>query len=138
MTDLTALRQRLEAATGPDREIDSAILQWELDSLSDAERMRRAEAAWAERGTPQQGKGPPLNYTASLDAAIALVERVLPKWWLESMSDEISAMLDNKPKFLGCAVDLASYRRDAQGIAATRPLAVLSALFAALTAGEVK
>jgi hypothetical protein len=56
MTDLSALLERVEKAEGPRYELDQAI--------------NRAVDSW------QPAVPPP--YTASLDAALALVERVLP------------------------------------------------------------
>jgi hypothetical protein len=60
-TDLTELIERLEKATGPDRELDAAI--------RDALYSPSARVGW-----------PP--YTASLDAALALVEEKLPCQWV--------------------------------------------------------
>jgi len=57
--DVTGLVERLEKATGPDREIDAAI---------------RAQLGISEGYHAHE------FYTASLDAALALVERVLPGW----------------------------------------------------------
>lgn len=59
MPDLPSLLARIESATGPDREIDAYLADW-LD---------------------QQyiGADAPC-YTASIDAGIALCERVLPGW----------------------------------------------------------
>lgn len=61
MTDLSSLLARIESATGPDRELDSEI----AFALTPPD---------AEIGLLA------LNYTASLDAVIALCERVLPGW----------------------------------------------------------
>ena len=64
MTDLSALIARVEAATGPDREID-----WEVHCLGGME------------GAGSYGRHP--AYTASVDAVLALIERKLPdEAWL--------------------------------------------------------
>ncbi len=58
--DVEGLIERLEKATGPDRELDHA-----LDAVSPAYTGRLA------------------YYTRSIDAALALTERLLPgSWWL--------------------------------------------------------
>lgn len=61
MTDLQSLLTRLEEAERPDRGLDGC-----LDGLVDHD-----NEAW------------PPPYTASLDAALALVERALPGWHWE-------------------------------------------------------
>jgi hypothetical protein len=78
MSDLTSLSERVEGAVGPDRELDAALAcvvdpgragYWPNPVIPDGALvndigiMCRAEA-----------------YTASLDSALGLVERVLPGW----------------------------------------------------------
>ena len=65
MTDtLRALEKRLAEASGPDADIDYAL--------------------WTALGGPTRGSpGYPNGPTASLDAAVALVERVLPGGYWE-------------------------------------------------------
>lgn len=83
--DLTALIERVEKATGPDSALDVAIACTLLDA--------RQHKAWnAANGFRPRG-APPLPdvvfwmrharpYTSSLDAALALVEEILPgKYW---------------------------------------------------------
>lgn len=76
MTDLPSIIARLEAATGPDREIDAA-LHWYLLEQNRDER----SLAWVtfQFSLPETGdwRAP---YTASLDACAALQGRVLPGW----------------------------------------------------------
>lgn len=62
---MTSLIERLEKATGPDRDLDCDIDSEWLQDRSDG-----LEAEFS----------PFPAYTASLDAAIALVEHVLPGW----------------------------------------------------------
>lgn len=68
--DLAELRERVRAATGPDRELDFALKRLWSDI---AARLTFKEAIEAPGFTL-----PP--YTASVDAALALVERMLPGW----------------------------------------------------------
>ena len=67
-TILHALAQRLAEAMGPDRELDRDLhvaLGLSMDTTVHCGVLLNA-------------------YTASLDAAVALVERVLPGWWQSS------------------------------------------------------
>lgn len=75
MTDLSELIERVKAATGPDRQIDRAIAKhfkigWDYSAdwptvIVDGEKTSEPTA---------------YPYTFSIDAAIALAERVLPGW----------------------------------------------------------
>lgn len=84
MTDLSELLERVKAATGPDRELDGAIevMARRFDAyragLDDTTR-----AHWKHNGsTVYDGNTGYVaaNFTASIDAALALVERCLPGW----------------------------------------------------------
>jgi hypothetical protein len=80
------LLARVEAATGPDRELDTAIAialrigaegypKFPLGSF-------KAGYVQADMGRDGWSVGWHIQpLTASLDAALALVERVLPGWW---------------------------------------------------------
>jgi len=71
---LEALLQRVEAAEGPDRDLDADIVLWRHPEL--AEWPRSDRGGWV---SPEWGLiSPPEHFTASVDAALALVERVLP------------------------------------------------------------
>jgi hypothetical protein len=73
MTSLQELRERIGRLTGPDRETDMLI--WGA-LLEDKRDRWSGWSFWITAG------GLP-HFTASLDAAVALVERVLPGWnWL--------------------------------------------------------
>lgn len=99
--DYTSLIERLEKAEGPDADLDCAIhitlFGWKLARIGPDYDGENACEVYTETGFPVEGfayppKGKlhqyfhlrnphPLdkrNYTASLDAALALVERVLP------------------------------------------------------------
>jgi hypothetical protein len=79
---VTGLVERLEKATGPDREIDGLIVLtfygWTFQKMKgdSCPYWREQNAEWYQR----KKDGPP-KVTASLDAALALVERVLPGWF---------------------------------------------------------
>lgn len=82
MTDLESLLERIEKASGPDRELDVAIMTALVPTKSGK--------PWWFDGKREQGTAPAITTerwkeraartTASLDAAIGLVERVLPDW----------------------------------------------------------
>lgn len=95
MTDLRELEKRLEEATGPDRELDCLIwgrdrgleITWQNDCM-----IAQGEGAigWIDPGKHQRnfytnrserGPGSIPAYTASLDAAVALVERCMATEW---------------------------------------------------------
>ena len=90
--DLTGLIERLEAATGPDRELDRAIMAlsytWERRYIggrcdpSCCPEGAHLDGVWVDPAT-DRWKTTARNgfeFTASLDAAMALVERVQPGW----------------------------------------------------------
>lgn len=66
MSDVAALIERVRNATGPDRELDRAI--------------QKALDIGPTSFTQDEFNHWPLRFTASVDAALALVERVLPGW----------------------------------------------------------
>lgn len=97
-SNLDDLIQRVEAATGPDRELDAAIEWWIAGDRNRPERTNADHQLVAEKGAAafydQQHekfgginfryRPPPhvvhvLEWTASIDAALALVEKVLGK-----------------------------------------------------------
>lgn len=90
------LIERLEKATGPDRELDEAI--W-LAAIPGATRKNLMEEFPAEKPLweyydPEQRAyfraGLIPAYTASTDAAVALVERCLPGWMWRVASCSVS------------------------------------------------
>jgi hypothetical protein len=114
------LLERVKAATGPDREIDRDLVE---RFYSEAVRPEwRSGDGWFH---PDFGKVRPADpYTASLDAALALVERVLPGWaWsVGNLRNGAQCYLMDRPGGV----------LHEPGLAATPPLAVLRALLAAL------
>jgi hypothetical protein len=116
---LASLLERVREATGPDRDIDQAIRE-----AIDGKMMER-QLLWRET----------FPYSASIDASLALVERLLPGWTIASMSQQ-----DDKTWFCELREGfLTSYNRVAmsetgydKGRPTTLPLAILQALLAAL------
>jgi hypothetical protein len=119
MTDLQSLLSRVEGANGPDRELDCLIA-----AATDYRNRFTGEllAEWLEdparRAEAMQWEGVPY-VTSSLDAALALCERVLPgeAWGL--LQD---ALFDNRVKCSDVSREL--------------PLALLTALLRTLIAQE--
>lgn len=135
MTDLQGLLERVEKASGPDREVDLLIVELFPESPAAdivVGRVRR----WIDARQPHQYSANAFNagqlpYTASLDAALALVERVLPG----SVSDvlhEARAAVGRKH-----ALHIRFWKPDVDGpYAAALARAVLAALLKALIAGH--
>lgn len=91
MSDLAELLERVKAATGPDRELDADLaqtiegveIQWrQANGTMEMYPVQRYPSTTHSAGF---GIGPVPNYTASIDAALALTERVLPGWWVHGM-----------------------------------------------------
>lgn len=81
MPTLADLLERVEKASGPDRGLDEALANafgWDFQTKSEGGRV------WTEWKRPEGFRLPlgtladPPFFTASIDAALALVERVLP------------------------------------------------------------
>lgn len=90
MTDLTNLLGKLERATGADREIDEALMALaytrderhigaEEDSGPHGEWVRVKDRVWVDPKTDKWVSTAALSFTASVDAALALVERLRPE-----------------------------------------------------------
>lgn len=83
--DLSSLLERVKAASGPDRELDCAIaIAVDGFFIDGADYKGRPKYCYLdERGQNSPGQGHDMLvrcYTASLDAALALVERAKPAW----------------------------------------------------------
>lgn len=158
LNTLRALKARIDAAMRADREIEGAVhlALFPDDAASLFMSGRYSDATW-EFGTPQGliyrtthgGGGVALPaYTASTDAALALVERVLPGWVWNVYACQSDFLTDKDRPF---ACDLSgpvswvvmdrevgeepSFESSAAG-APTGPLAILSALISALIAQQ--
>lgn len=113
---LRELRERVHAAKGPDRELDVLIAQ---ELVPDVLVLRqRKDDSGADPYTYWK-------YTGSIDAAVALVERLLPGWcWDVSSSGQAWVMGVDSPMrdhFIGGSPD-------------KPPLALLDALLSTLLA----
>lgn len=121
MADLSSLIARVEAATGPDRELDAR-----LDALA----RNRTGFRWGGHyydcdQLVGAGGDDVFPYTSSVDYALALVERLLPGWavsltWQPSLN----------PPIAYCRIGMAVMPTKGR----TLPLAILSALLKALEA----
>lgn len=141
MTTYTDIRARLEAATGPDRELNEEIafaIRWRptsglpATSFAEHEAKHGYETAWTAHA-PFRLSWPIPDYTASIDAAIALVEEKLPGWSWRLMNVSHGTPT-GMPK---CSLKHPiSSGRDVPGFARTPALAILTALFAALEAND--
>lgn len=140
MTDLDDLIARVEAATAEDRELDGLIYGWLHNTepcgtfmvgVGEAKfQFRHPEkpnAAWyvSESNVPA--------FTSSIDAAVALVERVLPGWELQVHGrDGIGTVLI----YRGDVPFARAPRGDSGSMSRPLPLAVVLAALRALKAKE--
>lgn len=142
MTEYTDIIERLTKATGPDRELDALIafgtgaFDYKLSGGLEHCRIERGEritndevdvVVRNERGGGLIYAARYERYTASLDASIALVERMLPGWWW-LREDGVSIRLvgpDNNDCYPSSV-----------GRHHIVPIAILLALFRALEAKE--
>lgn len=130
---LAELRERVEKASGPDREID-CLLGDLVDLTIDGSKWRSVTALGMDQALKHASRYQSIwftalpYYTASIDAALALLERMLPGWgsailsWSADGKYPVFRMERSYPTNLEVAVE-----------AHTRPLAILSALLFALT-----
>lgn len=123
MTTLPTLKARLEQADGPDRELDAEIL-CAFDGYIDVFDVGDGDPLF----TPKWNDGTQCNeddFTASLDACIALVERKLPNWrWY--VDDKHAAIWPREHELY---FDLYSH----QGRGANPAISLLIALVTAMT-----
>jgi hypothetical protein len=125
MTTLKELAAMLDAAAGPAREIDNKIATV-LDGWSASDVVGFYDLMHTHKPLPK--------YTSSIDAALALVERLLPGW---AFNVCFRAAGDTTGDDAGWSVEL---RRPYEWLpfstAPTAPLAILKALVAAMIAQE--
>ena len=124
------LLERLEAATGPDREIDKAVMlaigrAREIDPWMF---YGPGETVWCFGDYEHESVNPALPYvTASLDAVLALVEEKLPGWTVEIIR------LSDGEGFAQVSDDAAFMPVSHEATAPTPALALLKALVCALS-----
>lgn len=130
--------KRLKAAKGPSRELDAVIWCFETSTTFDGlhteylnGRPMRVLSYIDEHGDART-EASYANYTASIDAALALVERMLPNalWRIEKHKDP----LGSTDKIYRATAGIAGEQESAYG--KTAPIAILIALFSALEAGH--
>ena len=142
MEDLLA---RVKAATGPDRELSVAIWfalnpdrehLWALSGMNAQRGPKQNTEATLRRAVQQNPRdygweATDHDFTASLDAALALVERVLETDFIdiEVAKRFVAGEARGRAEICGPAVD-------AYGEAATPALALLAALLSALATPE--
>ncbi|MAN77825.1 MAG: hypothetical protein CML24_11680 [Rhizobiales bacterium] len=137
---LEALLERVEKATGPNYNLEVEIAYvtgfWPEDRI---ERVVRSEngafTVWFSNDGPSLPLPP--NSTASIDAALALVERVLPGWTHGHQKFPDGEVFNSGGYQFFVAEDDADLDSGyASGEAPTLPLAVLAAMLKALIAQE--
>ncbi|MCO7726424.1 hypothetical protein NJB93_07430 [Brucella intermedia] len=140
MTDLITRLSKLDA---PDREVDAEIAVL-FSGDPDAYVVRPNEGAmfshkpgWFATGDNKSHKSP--EYTTSVDAAIALAERVLPGWTFEHIGQDYirASGLDNDVMPMGWTVEISDGSQTIQGQAPTLPLAICIALLRAKEASKL-
>ncbi len=127
---LERLIERVKAATGPDRELDCRIayeLDFEVEGMAapfrsycDVHDLKWGDIA-RHANSPQSILSHNLpRFTASIDAALALVERLLPGWNYTFSRGH-------------CELRHPKHRaKDVQAFGKTTPLAILAALLSSL------
>ena len=155
MSDLDALIERVEAATGPDREIDAVV--WRVVLMPQLPFYREFDGRvmldvrhglgeggpdWRHPSPYDQSRYPP-NYTASLDAALTLMERKLPGWMVVNLSEWENERMRARGRWMaqlkpiGAQGDLRVVTAYCQH-APSPALALISALLRALKSEEGK
>ena len=146
MGELERLRQRVREAEGPDREIDAEIeaalfggrASHTFTEDSDGARLRKSYGPGAvfDHIDPETNGGHVLlgmtreasPFTTSVDASLALVEKMLPENYPKLYKTAASAWR--------CHLGFGNRRTGATGIGQTLPLAILDALLTALIEKE--
>jgi hypothetical protein len=128
MTSLQELRERIGRLTGPDREVDAAL--WALTNCVDDTTYLYGAGGYPDgtRIKSYRRPGPRWfapRYTASLEAALGLVERVSPAQDIAICRVGGQWEADMGPP--------ESFQRDGHALGPTAPLALLLALLAALS-----
>ena len=87
MTDLHALRARVQAATGPDRELDEAIMaafyvreKRHIGAFEYPGGVPVYDDVWVDPKTDKWVSTGAFDFTRSIDDAVALIKRTLPGW----------------------------------------------------------
>jgi hypothetical protein len=101
MADMQELIARLEDAEAGSRELDAAIFRYFGEPVPTEFAGRGIKLEWQDDGTAVMPIGDmhvrysPPSYSTSLDAALALAERVLPSWRVFGISDERDSQVNS-------------------------------------------
>jgi hypothetical protein len=126
---IEALIERLEGLQGPDREVDDAIF-WHFSEWENIGGWwRRHKTTGKEE---RYSYTSPPAYSASLDAAIALVEKVLPGW---SGDIDICRPIADSGKLGARLFPPGDGWQNYAGEGSSSAIALLLAMFRALAAG---
>lgn len=133
---LASLLTRVEGLTGPDREVDALIwLRFTSGATRELKTVKSAKSLWPDytidetRDAFRTLVSPP-PYTASLDAALALVERVRPDWYVRIQGCNSAWYAEINPTRAG------SFHGSFEANGSTAPLALLAALLKSLAHAE--
>ncbi len=134
---LKGLLERVQAAAGPDRELDFDLARWrgwtEHDDKDDPVFTGKVSTWWAEPGCEWSTTSVPPCVTGSVDAALALVEQVLPGWDLELETIALGKLGKGYATLRGpnfSDADMSQYVQT-DGLPKPAPLAILDALLQA-------
>jgi hypothetical protein len=130
-TNLRVVRERLARLAGPNREADAAIA---LDLDNWRCRFDQGYRHWSggphDASWTREGADYPPSYTESVDVALALVARLLPKWSIRmSLSEGYRYPVVTMGRSYPTNATVAMEHH-------TLPLAILAALVAAIGLGE--
>lgn len=130
--DIASLLERVKAATGPDRALDWYV----ADATGHQSFNTSIQGMWPPFMKGSRADKAVPTYTASIDATLALVERMLPGWkwhfWCDGVfGAETPRAILMEPSFARLSREDKPYER-AQGSGATPPLAILAALLTSL------
>lgn len=136
MTDLAKLIERVEAAHGPDAELDEALTAFVVgaervdDATFDHKHGYTRDGSWVSIGPIQP-------ITASHDAALALKEALLPGWYWRAGWGSVGEWVNGRRMQGWCHLnrvhpDHCNREDEATGRAATPPLAIVLATLKAL------
>jgi len=142
VSNLQALLERVEKAEGPDRVLDAAI--WSAVTGHETHYpnpyMREAEGlhAYTERRGDDLSRWYPVpGLTASIDAAVGLVERMLPGCWVDLCGPRKYLHIPTpSPNHWRGMVNAWNAQGDVVGWGATPALALIAALLRAMIAKE--
>jgi hypothetical protein len=122
MTDVKGLIERLEALSGPDRDVDRLL----FNLATDGRFWPEFSTLWYESAAHRY----PIDFTLFIDAALALTEKLLPGWsWYVGSVGE-----NDMPQ--ATVTEPVDPCRDFVGHAPTAPLAILIATLRALSPKE--